>query len=275
MHFPRVGPNGEIAYGGCIGSVKRLYWRSGSPLVGAVAVAVSPAGGSAYVASFGTSSVSHVFAGGPHGEIAWDGCWANSAASLCGALPGTALAGATGVAVSPDGRSVYVASVNGDSISHFFSNGPQGQISWDGCHGNDATRGCGDLPNDPLDGASAVAVSPDGKSVYVTARDSDSISHFFSNGPEGQLSWDDCYGNDGSHGCANGPGEPLDGPSAVAVSPDGKSIYAVSYGGDSIAHFVRTGPAGQIEYAGCLANDDSGGCDDLPGAPVNGPQRWR
>jgi hypothetical protein len=39
--------------------------------------------------------------------------------------------------------------------------------------------GCIDLPGNPLETAAAVAVSPDGRSVYVTSGSSRPIAHFF------------------------------------------------------------------------------------------------
>src|SRR5262245_65729604 len=57
-----------------------------------------------------------------------------------------------------------------------------GQTGYDGCLASAAADGCGDLPGNPLTGARAVAVSPDGKSVYVASETSASIAHFFRSG---------------------------------------------------------------------------------------------
>ena len=208
------------------------------------------------------------------GQITYDGCLANDASQGCFDLPFDPLGGASGVAVSPDGKSVYTSSFLSDSVAHLFRGGPDGQISYDGCLANDASQGCFDLPFE-LGGASGVAVSPDGKSVYVTSTEGDSVAHFFRGGPDGQISYDGCVANDASQGCADipGSGAPLDGASAVAVSPDGKSVYVASAPSDSVAHFFRSTVGGQISYDSCVANDASQGCADLPAAPLSVARR--
>jgi DNA-binding beta-propeller fold protein YncE len=82
------------------------------------------------------------------------------------------------VAVSRDGRSLYVASTRSSSIS-FFSVAPQGQLTFQGCLSDNAIPGCVDPPGEPLKGADAVAVSPDGGSVYVTGSLNGTVAHFF------------------------------------------------------------------------------------------------
>ncbi len=54
------------------------------------------------------------------GQIAYDGCLGNDGLHGCLDLPGEPLDAANGVAVSPDGGSLYVASQISDSIVHFF-----------------------------------------------------------------------------------------------------------------------------------------------------------
>src|SRR5918911_314820 len=72
-------------------------------------------------------------------------------------------------AVSPDGRSLYVAGHKGAGVS-VFRRAAEGQLAYEGCVSDSGSGGaCAELPGDPLADASSVAVSPDGRSVYVTA----------------------------------------------------------------------------------------------------------
>jgi DNA-binding beta-propeller fold protein YncE len=263
---------GQLTYVGCQANdaSQGCVDVPAAPLSGAFGLAVSPDSGSVYVTSYTSNSISHLFASDPGGRLTFDGCLASDATQGCADLPAAPISDAVGVAASPDGNSVYVASGNtSNSISHFFVSKPGGQLTLDGCLANDATQGCGDLPALPLTGAHGVAVSPDGGSVYVVSTDANSIAHFF-RAPQGQLTYDGCLANDASQGCGDLPGlGPLTTPLQVAVSPDGKSVYVITQGG-LIVHFTAAAPGGQLTYEGCLDNDGSQGCVDLPGAPLQG-----
>ena len=144
---------------------------------------------------------------------------------LLGDLPAAPLKGAAGVAVSTDGKSVYVASPGSDSISHLFRDTAGGRLAWDGCLNNDGTENCGELPSALLEGAGAVAVSRTaGQSVYVTSGSSDgSIAHFCSRIPADEVSFlRRLPGQRRGRGLRDLPGaETIFHPQAVEVSPDG------------------------------------------------------
>jgi DNA-binding beta-propeller fold protein YncE len=267
-HFFR-GPGGQLSYDGCLANdaSQGCVDLPGAPLDGADGVAVSPDGKSVYVASLLSNSVSHFFRGGPDGQISYDGCLANDASQGCFDLPGDPLTGARDVAASADGKSVYVVSSGADSVAHFFRGGPDGQISYDGCVANTPDQGCADIPEAPIADPSGVTVSPDGRSVYVTALTGNAVAHLFRGGPDGQISWDGCVNNDGSQNCADAPAAPLTGASGVAVSPDGRSVYVTNEGFGGVAHLFR-GPGGQISWDGCLNDDGLENCADLPGQPL-------
>jgi DNA-binding beta-propeller fold protein YncE len=202
------------------------------------------------------------------GEIAFNGCLANDASQGCVDVPAAPLDGAAGVAMSPDGKSVYVASQLSTSISHFSRNVATGELTWAGCLADTAAQGCVDLPSNPLDFVAGVAVSPDGKSVYVTSPFGDSIAHLIRDTLTGDLTWDACLNVDGSESCGDLPGAPIRGAIGVAVSADGKSVYVASQDSDSIAHFVRASD-GKITFDSCLANTNADGCGPLTGAPLD------
>ncbi len=266
--FAAVG--GQLTYDGCVsndGSVGACADAPGSPLSGAQRVAVSPDGRSVYVASSGSSTVTHFFAAAG-GQLTYDGCVSNDGSGGACANAGTPLTSANAVAVSPDGSSVYI--VADATVVHFFA-APAGQLTYDGCVSNDGSGGaCADAPGTPLTGADAVAVSPDGKSVYVTSASSGTVTHFFA-APAGQLTYDGCVSNGGSGGaCADARGNSLEDPNAVAVSPDGKSVYVTAGQPGAVTHFFAAA-GGQLTFDGCISNDGSGGaCADAPGSPVDG-----
>ncbi len=122
-------------------------------------------------------------------------------------VPPTAPAGGGGpfgIAVSPDGRSVYVANAGG-SISQ-YDVGAGGALS----PKSPATVPAGGTPF-------GVAVSPDGRSVYVTGGFGGSVSQY-----------------DVGAGGALTPKSPAtvpagSSPSGVAVSPDGRSVYITHF----------------------------------------------
>jgi DNA-binding beta-propeller fold protein YncE len=255
---------GQLTYDGCVsddgnGGACADIPGSGAPLAGAVAVAVSSTG-AIYVAGSSANAVSHFFAA-PGGQISWDGCVSDDASQGCVDVPGDPLGNPVGLAVSPDGKSVYVASFDSHAVSHLFA-APGGQISWDGCVSDDGSGGtCADVPGTgrPLDGATGVAVSADGTSVYVASQSAGAISHLFA-APQGQITWDGCVSNDGSGGsCADAPGTPLGGAAAVATSPDRDSVYVASDQSNSLTTFAAA-PQGQITFQGCIAHATTDGC---------------
>jgi DNA-binding beta-propeller fold protein YncE len=111
----------------------------------------------------------------------------------------------------------------------------------------------------PFMGSRAIALSPDGKSVYVASSSSDAIAIFRRDARTGTLTQPKgaagCIAVKGAGGCAKAVG--LDGPNSVAVSPDGRSVYATSRASNSVSVFRRsrtTGALGQLPAsAGCIS----------------------
>ena len=127
----------------------------------------------------------------------------------------------------------------------------------------------------PFIGSNAVALSPDGTSVYVAASASDAIAIFQRDAATGALTQAPgtagCIAVAGAAGCAQAQG--LDGPSSVAVSADGRNVYATAFAGDAVAVFRRDPATGALSQAsdgsGCVAVAATSGC--TAGRALGGP----
>jgi fibronectin-binding autotransporter adhesin len=126
----------------------------------------------------------------------------------------------------------------------------------------------------PFLGSEAIAISPDGKNVYVASSRSDAITVFKRNAKTGKLTQGagitGCIAAKGAGDCATGID--LEGPNSVAVSPDGRSVYATSLDSNAIDVFARnpsTGALTQSSSGGCIANVPTSDC--TIGRALDGP----
>jgi DNA-binding beta-propeller fold protein YncE len=201
---------------------------------------------------------------------------------------GAGLKGAKGIAISPDGLTVYVASTGEHAISVFARDPSSGALtqlpdpfeclSDDG----DGPLGMVDPPFDlacgsgiGLGSATDVAVSPDGKNVYVASFE-ETVAAFArdttgAGAPVGSLTQlsgpDACITQVGFNTSCTGvnPGQAighgLNGPTGIDVTDGGGNVYVTGVNGDSIAEFTRN-PDGSLDQLAdpndCLSDDPDG-----------------
>ena len=158
----------------------------------------------------------------------------------------TGLRGAFGVAVSADGRHLYVAADDDDSVTFFTRNATTGALAQSAVLRN----GSGGV--DGLDGAHDLALSPDGNNLYVTARSDHALAVFNRNTDTGALTFAKAF-KDGSDG-ADG----LDGARGLVVSPDGKNVYVAGSGEHALAVFNRNADTGALTFAKAFKNGSDG-----------------
>jgi 6-phosphogluconolactonase (cycloisomerase 2 family) len=113
-----------------------------------------------------------------------------------------------------------------------------------------------------LDGADAVAPSPDGAHLYVASGTHDAISVFARNAQSGALVWVETV-SDAASPC------PLDGPTSIAVSDDGSGVFTTASISDSLCRFYRDAATGALTFDGFAAGAAQNllGADDVALSP--------
>lgn len=241
-------------------------------------VAIDPSGKNIYVSSFGSSAFPKlpgflsIFSrreeDGALSQLGGrDGCFA-APGSFWGkaCTDGKALLGVASVAVSHDGKNVYIASHNSNAVANFSRDHASGKLTQLECLSRRGSESC--KVGRALYGTASVAVSPDDRNVYVASMYSNSVAVFRRNPSTGKLSQlrgdAGCISEHSRSGmqCAEGRG--LSYARAVTVSGDGKNVYVSSIRGRGVAIFNRdpsTGELGQLPgRTGCVTDKGDEGC---------------
>jgi WD40 repeat protein len=196
--------------------------------------------------------------------------------------PGNGVDEATSIAVNPGGGTVYVTG-NSEGIT----SGPDyATIAYDAATGARRWIGRYNGPGNGIDSASAVAVSPDGHTVFVTGTSKGATS-----GPDyATVAYDAATGHRHWVGRYNGPGNNKDDARSLTVSPDSRTVFVTggSFGtssgfdyttvayraatgarlwlsryrgpvsGQDVAHSVAVGPSGHTVFVTGYAAVPSG-----------------
>ena len=255
---------------GTLGCTKNLSTfdgcAAGTSLDGAFSVVVSADGNNAYVASPNDDAIA-IFArdatsgsmlqkANPNGCISPDG-----SGGTCRTANELTWNAPDDIVVTPDGKNVYLSWFFGILV---FNRDP---VTGDLTQATGTTFCISETDRSgqctvgkALQGQRLrLAVSPDSKNVYTAA--ASKVGAFSRDATTGQLTFLNCFGHAGAGGCTSGKG--LENASAVAVSPDGKGVYASSPNGVAILDRDQTTGAltqQSAAGAGCVSNGGAGGC---------------
>ncbi len=252
------------------------YCTKATAVRGTQAITVSNDGKHVYVASYQSSAVA-AFARdkdtGKLTQLAGQGACVSEdgTGGLC--ADGHALSGPQAVVVSKDGKRVYVATYRSESVVTLIRDRTTGALTqptgteW--CISDDGTGGlCTD--GVATTGATTMALSPNGKALYVTSPATSAVAVLMRERRTGTLSQAPapygCISDDGSNGACT-DGDALRNVYGVAVAPDGKSFYVAGRDHDALTVIGRDEKTGVLTQApspwGCISEDGYGGlCTD-------------
>jgi DNA-binding beta-propeller fold protein YncE len=240
-------------------------------------VAVSPDGERVYVAGRRFPSGVAVLDRASDGSLTQPdgtrGCVSQGGGSFCAVARG--ISSPEEVAVTPDGRHVLVAGMRSNAVA-VLEQGPDGLSQAEGeagCIARGGAEGC--ASGRRLAGPVDIAITADGRGVYVASSVSDGIAILRRDRETGALGQRrgraGCISQSGGGGrCA--VGRALDEVWGVAVSPDGRNVYAVSAKVNMLAAIARNRSTGALAQLpgryGCFIRAGGFGCPEGRGLTV-------
>ena len=252
-------------------------------LTNPISLAVSPDGASVYVTARDNRAVVVLDRNTATGVLVpkpgASGCVSNEVLGSCTVVSGL-LYRPGGVSVSPDGRDVYVVSVDPSSphlsgaVTVFSRDASTGALTESSCVSSNVRAGCvggtGEFDVNTAAGQRLV-LSPDGSQAFLPAYFSGSLVIFDRNAATGELTL-----RSGAAGCISTAalgsctvvGSVLATPMGTTVSPDGRTVYVISGGSvdaiDTVLTLARDPATGALTRlsgpAGCLASDVLSDC---------------
>jgi predicted outer membrane repeat protein len=161
---------------------------------------------------------------------------------------------AYGIALSPDGANLYLTGYGSDNLEVLKRDPSNGRLTFVERHTN------GQLGVDGLDGVFRVTVSPDGAFVYTASFDDSAITLFKRDQSTGKLTYITKY-KDGVGGVSG-----LVWATSVAISPDGKRLFASAFQSDAVSVFDRDAASGLLSQKQVIQRDAGTGLPALDGA---------
>jgi len=205
-----------------------------------IALLMSPNGENMYTTSFGNGALVSFDFNIVSGTLSYSTTTSSDNSSFNG------LTGAEDIAISADNRHLYVAGNTDDGVVVLERDLSTGQLNFvevilDNQNGINT-----------LNGVNGVSVSPDGKSVYVTAFWEHAVTVFDRDATTGKLTFREMH-RDGISGV-----DGLNGSNNVRVSADGKNVYASSFWEHGMAVFSRDQNTGALTFLQTLKNGQGG-----------------
>src|SRR5262245_34624664 len=207
----------------------------------------------------GASAASAIVPGG----LVYNTCTTYTAVAGCGEAHdfGSAL----DIAVSPDGRNVYTIGTNtlsgGYSLLTFNRDGVSGELTQqggsDGCiRSTPQAANCRSLTS--LQNPQSIAITPDGRSVYVSTAANSQILEFdrAANGTLSAKTGSPCVTGSILSGCTLA--RALATPQGLAIDPQGRNLYVASALTDAVTALAidpNTGALSQVNDG-----DSTNGC---------------
>lgn len=218
----------------------------GPVLDGACGLAVSPDGKHLYAAGYYDGVIAVFSRNSSTGALTFVAVYTDEIGGIDG------IYGAAAITFSPDGSHLYVSGWLDDTLVTFTRSSDTGLLTFVEMQQDDT---------DGVDGLLApysLVVSADGGHVYVSGEYDNAVGVFARNSSTGQLNFvgmqmDRYDGADGLYGVVD-----------VAVSADGKHLYAAGYDDDSVAVFARNSDTGALSFRQ-VARDNIDGVDGLDG----------
>ena len=188
-------------------------------------VALSPDGAHVYVAGFDDDALAVFSRDAVTGRLRFVAVMRDRVAGVRG------LGGAVSVAVSADGTSVYVAGREDDSLVVFARDAKSGKLRFV------------ESERERDFGPTSLAIAPDGRHVYASGFDASALAVYERDPATGRLRRTAIVRD------ADDPAHALTNAASVAVSPDGRSVVAASYGEDALELFARDPETGALTPA--------------------------
>lgn len=242
MQSLAVSPDGRFVYAGYEASdasaaTIAVLQRDGSGILSAAgsvalsastrlsALAVSPDGAALYAVD--TTTLYVYGRDGQSGQLTLQQQFQDTVNGVEG------LAGAWGIAVSPDSHFVYVTGADASALAVFGVDN-SGQLGFLTAYQDGAGGIIG------LADARGVAISPDGKEAYVAAAEDNAVTIFTRDVASGLLQFNHMY-QDGAEGF-----DGLTGAFNLALSPDGSQVYVLGSGEQALSVLGRDGLSGAL-----------------------------